>query len=196
MGDRMKRKSIFLDFTALLDVTLIIIFFFVIFSHLDGEENKAKLDEKASELEDSIHMAEQRESEATALKDLLEKELEIVKDSDERQGSNTEAMLEYIQGKNIKIILNMEDEGWVLRVLHNNEVLDEIKRDDNVGEKLIKAIMDAGYEKNDTIFCDFVFDGSLAGTASAYRKIKKGLDEVIEEYKFVYSSETDLSIGE
>ena len=42
---------------------------------------------------------------------------------------------------------------------------------------------------------DFVFDGSLPGTASAYRKVKKGIEDVSNEYKYFYSSETDLSIG-
>ena len=36
----MKKRDVILDFTSLLDVTLIVIFFFVLFSHLDSEENK------------------------------------------------------------------------------------------------------------------------------------------------------------
>ena len=34
----MKKRDVILDFTSLLDVTLIVIFFFVIFSHLDTED--------------------------------------------------------------------------------------------------------------------------------------------------------------
>ena len=192
----MKRKNIFLDFTSLLDVTLIIIFFFVIFSHLDGEENKAKTEEKVSELEQSIFEADERESEAADLKELLEKEIDIVKDSDERRGSDNEAILEYLQGKNVKIILDMKDDDWSVRILHNKEVLHEINSDENVGAKLIKVMVDSGYDKKDTIFCDFVFDGSIPGTASAYRTIKKGLNEVLSEYKYIYLSETDLSTGD
>lgn len=55
--------------------------------------------------------------------------------------------------------------------------------------------MDAGYNSTETIFCDLVFDGSLPGTASAYHKIKEGIEDISKEYKYFYSSETDLSIG-
>ena len=38
----MKKRNVILDFTSLLDVTLIVIFFFVMFSYLDIKENRVK----------------------------------------------------------------------------------------------------------------------------------------------------------
>lgn len=192
----MKKKDIFLDFTSLLDVTLIIIFFFVIFSHLDSEENKAFVEEKVNELETSIYEAEQRESDARDLLQAVEEELEMVRNVDKRQSLNLEAMIEYVQGANIKIILDIEDDVWNIRIIHNGKLLDKITKEKPVGEQLIQVFQKAGYKKEDTIFCDFTFDGSVPGTAKAYNMIKKGLDEVKEEYGYMYFSETDLSIGE
>ena len=60
-GDIMKKRDVILDFTSLLDVTLIVIFFFVLFSHLDSQENKARTDAKVQELELEIKEAEDRE---------------------------------------------------------------------------------------------------------------------------------------
>lgn len=192
----MKKKDIFLDFTSLLDVTLIIIFFFVIFSHLDSEENKAFVEEKVNELETSIYEAEQRESDARDLLQAVEEELEMVRNVDKRQSLNLEAMIEYVQGANIKIILDIEDDVWNIRIIHNGKLLDKITKEKPVGEQLIQVFQKAGYKKEDTIFCDFTFDASVPGTAKAYNMIKKGLDEVKEEYGYMYFSETDLSIGE
>lgn len=167
-----KKKNIILDFTSLLDVTLIIIFFFVVFSHMEAEENKELLNEKTNELES-------------------------IKEQDNRQQANNEAILEYVQGANIKIILDVEDEeDWIIRILHKGKVISEFKKKDDIGKSIKETLADAGYKDDDTIFCDFVFDGSLPKTASAYKKITKGIREVKEEYRYLYFSETDLSVGE
>lgn len=192
----MKKRDVILDFTSLLDVTLIVIFFFVIFSHLDTEDNRAKTEAKVAELETAIEEAEEREASAEELITQLEKEIDIVRDSSARQASNIKEMLKYGKSGNIKIILVMQDGGWILRVNCKEEVLTEITSDKDIGAELKAAIIAAGYSEKDTIFCDFVFDGSLPGTASAYRKISKGLDDVEEIYRYLYYSETDLSIGE
>lgn len=192
----MKKREIFLDFTSLLDVTLIVIFFFVLFSHLDSEENKKMTEAKVNELEVAIEEAEDREAYAIELSEQLETEIQIVRDSDERQASNIEEILEYGKSGNIKIILLMQEKGWKIRINCKEEVVAEINSNENVGESLLKAIQKTEYAEEDTVFCDFVFDGSLPGTASAYRKITKGLEQVEEEYKYLYYSETDLSIGE
>ena len=67
----MKKKDILLDFTSLLDVTLILIFFFVIFSHFDNVQSTAQIEDKESKLESQINDAAERESQAHELKEQL-----------------------------------------------------------------------------------------------------------------------------
>lgn len=191
----MKKRDVILDFTSLLDVTLIVIFFFVLFSHLDSQENKARTDAKVQEMEVAIQEAEDREAEADALAKQLENEISIVKEYSNRQASNVSEMLEFNRSENIKIILDMNADNWSARVIKGDLVISTVMGSDNIGIDLKKALVDAGYDNTKTIFCDFVFDGSLPGTASAYRQIKKGIEDVSKEYKYFYSSETDLSIG-
>ena len=192
----MKRREVFLDFTSLLDVTLIVIFFFVIFSHLDTEENRERTEDKVAELETAIEVAEEREADAYALVKQLEKEIEIVRDSNERQASNIEELIEYGKSGNIKIILIMQENGWIVRVNCKEDVVAEIDSKADVGAELLNAMQVAGYTVDDTILCDFIFDGLLPDSNKAHEKIIKGLDYVKEEYRFLYYSETDLSIGE
>ena len=192
----MKRRDIILDFTSLLDVTLIVIFFFVIFSNLDSQANKARTDEKVHELERAVHQAEDREANAKELEEQLQKEIDTVKESDIRRGENADGIIAFDKNENIKIILDMEPDAWSIRIIGNKEVIATASDKDSVDERIKMALDGAGYTNDDTIFCDFVFDGSRLGSYSAYRRIKNALSTLQKNYKYLYVSETDLSIGE
>lgn len=192
----MKKRDVILDFTSLLDVTLIVIFFFVLFSHLDEQENKARTDAKVQEMQVAIQEAEDRESDANELVNQLEEELEIVQEYSDRQASNVSEMLEFNKSENIKIILDMDTSSWSVRVIKADTVIAVIDGKDNIGDDVMNALSAAGYDNSKTIFCDLVFDGSLPGTVSAYRNIIRSMHDVTKEYRYMYISETDLSIGE
>ena len=192
----MKKKDILLDFTSLLDVTLILIFFFVIFSHFDNVQSTAQIEDKESKLESQINDAAERESQAQELKEQLEYEIGIVQDADDRAQDNVEEILEFTKGTKLKLILEMQDGKWTLVVSSKNEVISRIAAGDDVEARLADALESADYAYGDTILCDFVYNGSQAGTVSAYRKITKAMESVQEEYKYLYYSETDLSVGE
>ena len=192
----MKKRDILLDFTSLLDVTLILIFFFVIFSHMDNEQNIAKLESQSVELESKLEEAKERESQAAELKEQLEEQLNIVEDADDRSKDNVKEIIEFTKGTNLKLILEMQNSKWTLIVSSKNEVISRITANDNVESMLKDALKNADYSYGDTILCDFVYNGSQAGTVSAYRKITKAMDSIQEQYKYLYYSETDLSVGE
>ena len=192
----MKKKDILLDFTSLIDVTLILIFFFVIFSHFDNVQSTAQIEDKESKLESQINDAAERESQAQELKEQLEYEIGIVQDADDRAKDNVEEILEFTKGTNLKLILEMQDGKWTLVVSSKNEVISRIAAGDDVEARLADALESADYAYGDTILCDFVYNGSQAGTVSAYRKITKAMEAIQEEYKYLYYSETDLSVGE
>ena len=192
----MKKKDIFLDFTALLDVTLIVIFFFVIFSHLENIENTTKTEEKLAELALAMEKAEKRELEAGDLLEQLRYELTIVQVSDERTASNIEEILAFINGRNVKLIVEMEHAEWTLKVSSKNEVLCRISKSDEIVEVMKTAFAELGYTTEHTMLCELVFDGSQAGTVSAYRAVTKAIKELQKDYTYLYYSETDLSVGE
>ncbi len=191
----MKKKDVILDFTSLLDVTLIIIFFFVLFSHLDNQANKARTDEKVQELERAIEAAEDREADADQLAKQLDEEIEIVKEANERTASNINEMLNYNRNENLKLVLDMSKDGWELRVIYNEELVDRVAKKSDISTDLLALIQEAGIDTNQTIFCDFTYDGSEPGTRAAYKIITDGLVKMMKEYKYLYISEMDLSIG-
>lgn len=192
----MKRRDVILDFTSLLDVTLIVIFFFVIFSNLDSQANKARTDAKVQELESAVQQAENREANAKELEEQLQQEIETVKESNRRWGLNTSEILAFENSKNAKVILDIEPGSWSARIICNGKLIETVRKGDSFNEKLKQALAEAGYTNNDTILCDFVFDGAESGSYSAYKMIDDGLKAAQDDYKYLYVSETDLSIGE
>ncbi|MBE5826650.1 MAG: hypothetical protein E7307_08440 [Butyrivibrio sp.] len=191
----MKKRDILLDFTSLLDVTLIVIFFFVLFSHLDSQANKARTDEKVQELESAIEEAEEREFDADKLAKQLEEEIETVREANERTAYNINEMLSFNRNENLKIVLDMGNSNWGLRIIHKEDLIEQIVQKSDVSVDLLRIIQEIGIENDQTIFCDFTYDGSEPGTRSAYKIIVDGLGKLKKEYKYLYISETDLSIG-
>lgn len=151
---------------------------------------------KIHEMEVAIQKADDRESEAEEHIERLKREIELVREQDARQASNISEILEFNRNNNIKMILDMSQDGWSIRVIKGESVISTIMKSDAIGPDLINALVDAGYDDSQTIFCDMVFDGDLPGTASAYKKYKEGIEEVSKKYSYFYISETDLSTGE
>ncbi len=191
----MTRKDLLLDFTSLLDVTLIVIFFFVLFSHLDSEQMREETDRKLREYDTAIAAAQDSRQTADTLAQELADELSRIREAEGRQGENLEEMRDFDRSLNLKVFLDMKEGGWVLRIVRDQELKAVLTGHDDMAEDLLDAFEAAGYDREQTVFCDFVYDGSAGGTRAAYRAVKNGFREVISSYRFLYISETNLSVG-
>ena len=194
-GDFMSKQKIEFDYSALVDIALIVIFVFAIFGRVNSAEQEARAESKIDALEVLIAEAEEREAYAEKMRQQSEKELQVMRDSAERYMETAEGVLEYVKGGNAKLILQMQEDGWKVCLICKDTIVAEIDSKADMGKELIKGFQAMGYGTENTVFCDFVFDGSLPGTAAAYRKITKGLEIALEQYKFLYYSETDVSVG-
>ena len=192
----MRKRDIFLDFTSLLDVVLIILFFFILFSHFEIEESKVTAENQMAEAAALMEDANTKANEAEKLSDQLKAEIDLVRQSDAQRANNMEAILEFGQSKNIKMILNMTESSWKLKIVHNDELIGEISADSDINNSILEILSASGYASEDTIFCEFILDGSKPGSASAYRSISKAISSIRNTYKNFYYSETDISIVE
>ncbi len=192
----MKKRDIILDFTSLLDVTLIIIFFFVLFSHLDSEANRTLTEEKVKELETATQQAEAREERAKELEDQLQEDINTVAVSNYRQSQNLDEIVKFGHGNNLKLVLHVDESAaWSMDVIVNSADSARISKGDNVYDKLSSLLGSAGYDTDDTVFCELIYDGSMAGSRSAYDTIDSGLNEIMRDYRYFYVSETDTATG-
>ena len=189
----MKKNDILLDFTSLLDVVLIILFFFVLYSQFEMDQNKAILQMQVDEAESKISEANYQLELSNELNDRLRYELDIVSSSNERYAANIQALLEFNRGDNIKLILKMDDNDWKLNILKSNQVISKISSQLDLTSEIIKIFTKEGYNQSDSLFVEFILDGSEPGTASAYRKISEAINKVKLQYNYLYYSETDIS---
>lgn len=210
---RSKKKDIFLDFTSLLDVTLLLLFFFVMSFHADMSKAEAEIQEKAIAAEDSankqLKIAKIAELEAekskskyddlinknSTLKNELERNIEIINKITSKEA---EEIISFNSGNNLKIILKEskdETSPMSLRVVYKNQVIgecvvterhdDEIyQKDDITAEKLIAWLVANDISDKNVIMCDLVYDSSERRSYLARRRVENILNSLHSEYGY------------
>lgn len=202
----MSKKEIILDFTSLLDIMMIILFFFILFGHIENENEKVTLQRMQEQAEEVLSEAEQRleeagniaaeaeEKEAFATERLAEAEL-----AEDRSGENVDGIMAFAGGMNIRIRLQMKEEGdWNLLIYQGEELLAEMGKGSaqEMAEELSGCMAEAGLDKEDTLLCEFIYNGAEAGTNSAYRTVDDMFGMLKNEYGHFFYSAIDLSVFE
>lgn len=201
----MNKREIILDFTSLLDVIMIILFFFVLFGNLETAEEKIALQ---AELQNAIELEEQAEQKLEEYEQLLEEAQQMEQQAEEllneanlageHQGENVAGIVEFNRSLNVRVRLNMISGGsWSLLIFKGDEQIDEIQKN-NINEMVgafASDLSDIGYDKYDTLLCTYVYDSTQAGTASADKDVRRVFDMVKEQYNRFFYSELDISLG-
>ena len=190
----MKNRDILIDFTSLLDVTLIIIFFFIMFSSFETDTEKKKA---VSEAQQTLAEAESKLEEANELHKQADEALAELAKADERGAENIDAILDFSQNKNLKLNLKKNIDNWALEVFQNTELLKNLEcSSQNELENSFKELLTAkSITNNDTILCEFFFNASEPGSHKAYETVAKVFESLRKSgYEHLYYSETDLSI--
>lgn len=203
------KREIILDFTSLLDVIMLILFFFVIFAQL-GTNNAM---DKAEKLQAE---AQQKQEEADAEwkkanKALQEAETELK----ELQQANALAEAIIINGAadfdkalRLKLILDGNRDDWTISVRFAEEKEGEVVyteagvipdvRKREAGETVKdfeKIIIENGYSKEDAFLCDLMFYNTGGGS----RKAKDNTDKMLKSfqdnlgYQYLFVSSVNLS---
>ena len=191
----MKRiREIILDFTPLLDVTLIILFYFILFSHMGAAEAQQKADRERADAAAAQTAAAQHMEEAEQLMQQAEFERRVLAEAGGNGSMLEQAVEEYAAGRNIKLLLTMNGKSWTLRVRRGNarDTLAELHSAEDLS-LLTAALRKAEYQKDDIILCELIYDADEDGTNQAYQDVRQILEQVREAFPHIYISETDLS---
>ena len=191
----MKRiREIILDFTPLLDVTLIILFYFILFSHMGAAEAQQKADRERADAAAAQTAAAQHMEEAEQLMQQAEFERRVLAEAGGNGSMLEQAVEEYAAGRNIKLLLTMNGKSWTLRVRRGNarDTLAELHSAEDLS-LLTAALRKADYQKDDIILCELIYDADEDGTNQAYQDVRQILEQVREAFPHIYISETDLS---
>ena len=192
----MKNKDIFIDFTSLLDVTLIIIFFFIMFSSFESENAVKSAKDEADQ---ALIEADSKLDEAEKLKAQADEMLAELENADERTAENIDAIASFSRNENIKLNLKMKNTGWSLEICQDEELIKTIDYlDDETLSKDLGSVFSSSFTESDTILCELIYDGLEPGSHKAYESIIKAFDVIKADYgySYLYYSEIDLSVFE
>ena len=203
----MNKREIILDFTSLLDVIMIILFFFILFSHLETEDAKIALQaaqqsaiQREEEAEKKLEDADRLLEEAAKKEKQAEEKLNEAELAGERQGENVEGITDFSRNLNIRIKLKMisGSNNWSFLVYKGEQQIAEIPKGNisSMSQAFLTVLSDMGCSKDDTLLCVYVYDAAQAGTASADRDIQRIFNEVKGQYRHFFYSELDTSLFE
>lgn len=206
----MNKRQIILDFTSLLDVIMIILFFFILFARLETDDAKAALAEQQAQLQEGQAQLKEGQAQLQNQAELLQGQkeqyesliqqaedyLNELQDSGNAAAVNVAGIHDFSQGSNIKIKLNMNNGNWKLDIFSVKKKIGEISNDttENMVKSLSDILSSAGYTEDSTILCEFFYNGTDPGTSTAQPIAK----EVFKNTRFKFTnfkvSETDTSI--
>ena len=177
----MKLREIILDFTSLLDVIMIILFWFI----LNYQSETTKIRDQAAAAQQAAseaqYIAESHGQEASECAQILENELAMMQDFNAAQGSVMSAIHEYRNGRTLNLKLICRRSSWFLEVSVGEEkLLDTIYNDDEnrIGMRIQELLEQEGYAKDDMVFCILSYDSGQAGSHEAYKAVIQQLRNV------------------
>ena len=189
----MKVREIILDFTSLLDVIMIILFFFVLYSTIGNNEKTEKATNEANEtIEYYNELIEKNEKEQEEWREETSKEVARIKSIDENAAASEEALSAFERGEFYKFSLEVAEkcEDWTLEISFNEKQLDVIKSNENVylKERIMNILKKSDFSIEKKYICILSYDGKQYGTANAFDDIKKAIDGIQREYPNLYFS--------
>ena len=177
----MKVREIILDFTSLLDVIMILLFWFI----LNYQQETTRIRDQAAAAQEAAvqaqTIAEEREAAAQERLQTAEDALDAMDTINERQASILKAMLEYRQGRSLNLTLVSRKRYWYLDVsIGEDEYLGRIEDDhaESLGLELREMLQDAGIADDATVFCVLSYDSSEDGSRDAYHAVIRKLKEI------------------
>lgn len=206
------KRDIILDFTSLLDVTMLILFFFVIFTQIDVADAVAQAEAAKNHADELVGEAQAEIEFAKNSKEQAESELERL------QNANALAESVIISGNSdfdkalrLKLILTKDDKNWSLIIssigVENGEqiytqigCIDRMRTIEplDIANEFNDTILSLNYSSDDAFLCDVMFNSVEPGS----NKVKRNIDNAVRllqneyGYQYMFVSITDLSYME
>ncbi len=190
----MKIREIILDFTSLLDIFMLILFFFILFSHFEVEEAKETANQALDEAAAISETAEEKLQQ-------VEDELALLEEVSHGKAVDMTALMEMSRGTVMQSRLMMDDSGdtWILNLKRlddktKNEIqLGELTEQDDLSKELSVILINQHYDTEDKIPFLFLYDGTQIGSEAACNAVNAAFREVRQTYPHFYCMQLDIS---
>ena len=197
----MKVREIILDFTSLLDVMMIILFFFILYSKADTDNVSEKARQAEASYNTLIEEAEKKqlenEKEQQEWREKASEEWDRILSADANAVNNQKALTAYNEGKGVYFNLQGVEKSdvWTLSVLSGNKKIGEIGSDESreLRERIKECLYEAGYKTSDVIICTLTYDGYSYGTEIVVPLVENAITDIQREYKGLYFTTINIS---
>ena len=202
----MKFKEILLDFTSLLDVIMIILFWFILNYHNQTVAIQEQANQKINEAESIVAEVDEKKAElAEKEQELLDQQSEIesmlaeIKDADERKGANIAGLNEFQKGINLTVRLERENNGKFVMLIYKGNDLDSEMADEEIAlsdfntERFSMIIRNYDYKEDDAVLLELVYNNEEIGSNKAVGTIDEVLEEIKEEYPYLHVRKLKIS---
>ena len=197
----MKIREIILDFTSLLDVMMIILFFFVLFSRVDVENATEKANEAEASYNTMIAEAEktqqENEIEQQEWREKASEEWDRILSADANAVNNQKALSEYNEGAGVYFNLQGVEKSdvWTLSILSGKNRIGTISSEDSreLRNRIKECLKKSGHEPEDVIISTLTYDGDAYGTETVVPLIENAITDVQREYKSLYFTTINIS---
>lgn len=185
----MKPRDIVLDFTSLLDIIMIILFWFIIQSQNAVEEAKSDASEAKSNAEQIIEDYNDK-------LDQLDKEWEDAHNANAHAADNQHVLNNFEKGLYLRfdLVKNNQDR-WILKVSQDTSFLFEVDLDVGELDAMISGkLVENDIGKNDVIIGLFTFDGNEEDSNLYVSKVKKSLGKLSRSsFTNMYIADNNIS---
>ena len=197
----MKVREIILDFTSLLDVMMIILFFFVLFSRVDVENATEKANKAEASYNTMMVEAEkiQQENiiEQQEWREKASEEWDRILSADANAVNNQKALSEYNDGAGVYFNLQGVEKSdvWTLSVLSGTKRIGTICSEESreLRNRIKECLKQSGHEPEDVIISTLTYDGDSYGTETVVPLIENAITDVQREYKSLYFTTINIS---
>ena len=177
----MNKHDLTLDFTSLLDVVMILLFFFVLFTTFDLQKN--------NEENEKISNALVSESEA------LVSESKAIDDAKDNSYKNQQALLDFDNGSFISFQLTavQSSDDWEMDVYYADDHITTITSSESLIDQMSNLFTTLNIHEDDAVIGVFSYDGNVLYTVDVVRAIRTAMNEIKEIHEHFYFSEINTS---
>ena len=193
------KREIILDFTPLLDVMMLILFFFILFANTNYQN---KIEEANANAQSKIEEAEEAKEEAQSKIDTynekieeLEEELNALDSAGNTNGEAIDSLYKYKQDLFLRLKLKKEEKSvgeaskkiWNIHVYYDNN---EIGIINDINEHSIEKC------SNEFLICELIINTSEGGSLESYVYTSEILKRIEKDYKYLFVPQTPIDTDE
>ena len=207
------KREIILDFTPLLDVMMLILFFFILFANTNYQN---KIEEANANAQSKIEEAEEAKEEAQSKIDTynekieeLEEELNALDSAGNTNGEAIDSLYKYKQDLFLRLKLKKEEKSvgeaskkiWNIHVYYDNNeigIINDINEHSNekCSNEFLKILSDNKFNKDENLICELIINTSEGGSLESYVYTSEILKRIEKDYKYLFVPQTPIDTDE